>query len=92
MVFESDRPFDAAQFESFIENSLPVSVVRAKGTLWLEGVPRGVIFHLVGRRTNPFETVTAKTQPIDSRLVLIGRGIDQIQLKSDLEGLLVPVS
>ncbi len=47
--FESDQPFSAEKFQSFLEN-LPDNVFRAKGVLAIEGSDRRHVFHLVGKR------------------------------------------
>ncbi|CAE7458568.1 yciC [Symbiodinium natans] len=71
-VYMASRPFDPLLFEEWIEEGLPRSICRAKGLLWMRGVPRHVIFQLSGNRTNPFETVTGGGTPTSSRLVFIG--------------------
>ena len=87
VVFESDLPFDPEAFEEYVGSQLIKHVVRAKGTIWLDGIPRTVIFHLVGTRTNPFETVSSKAAPTGSRLVMIGQNIDKPKLQRELEAL-----
>jgi G3E family GTPase len=48
--FTADRPFVTAKLSDAIR-SLPLSIVRGKGILWLdEARRRQMIFHLVGRR------------------------------------------
>eukprot|EP00435_Cladocopium_sp_Y103_P061395 s102_g23.t1 len=72
-VYSADRPFDPLRFEEWIEaGGPPKSICRAKGLLWMQGIPRHVIFQLSGCRTNPFETVPAGGSPSSSRLVFIG--------------------
>merc|ERR1711964_803527 len=72
-VYEADRPFDPLKFEEWLEaGGPPRSIVRAKGLLWMHGVPRLVIFQLSGSRTNPFEAVADKQPPSHSTLVFIG--------------------
>lgn len=71
-VYTANRPFDPLRFEEWIEEGPPNGVCRAKGLLWMSGVPRHVIFQLSGNRTNPFETVAAGGPPTSSRLVFIG--------------------
>ncbi|CAJ1335114.1 unnamed protein product [Effrenium voratum] len=72
-VYTADRPFDPLLFEEWVEaGGPPKSICRAKGLLWMQGIPRHVIFQLSGCRTNPFETVPGGSPPSSSRLVFIG--------------------
>lgn len=72
-VYTADRPFDPLRFEAWIEaGGPPRSICRAKGLLWVRGVPRPVIFQLAGARTNPFETLDSDLPPTSSRLIFIG--------------------
>merc|ERR1711879_621345 len=71
-VYRSDRPFDPIKFEALVEaGGPPRSIYRAKGLLWMRGIPRKVVFQLAGSRTNPFETIAGPV-PSDSRIVFIG--------------------
>ncbi|CAE8584776.1 unnamed protein product [Polarella glacialis] len=71
--YQANTPFDPLLFESWLEaGGPPRSICRAKGLLWMSGVPRHVIFQLSGSRTNPFETVKGGGLPTGSRLVFIG--------------------
>lgn len=73
-VYEADRPFDPLKFEDWIDaGGPPQSIVRAKGLIWMRGIPRLVIFQLSGSRTNPFETIGDKKAPSRSTLVFIGQ-------------------
>ncbi|CAJ1419418.1 unnamed protein product [Effrenium voratum] len=72
-VYTADRPFNPLLFEEWVEaGGPPKSICRAKGLLWMQGIPRHVIFQLSGCRTNPFETVPGGSPPSSSRLVFIG--------------------
>mmetsp|Transcript_5763 Transcript_5763/g.10308 ORF Transcript_5763/g.10308 Transcript_5763/m.10308 type:complete len:416 (+) Transcript_5763:63-1310(+) len=71
-VYQVDRPFDPLKFEEWIDaGGPPRSICRAKGLLWMQGIPRTVIFQLAGSRTNPFETAGSE-EPTGSKLVFIG--------------------
>lgn len=91
-TYIANRPFDPMRFEEWLEAGPPRSVCRAKGLLWMKGIPRHVIFQLAGRRTNPFETVeiAGSECPSSSRLVFIGaaaelREEDEAQVRSALD-------
>eukprot|EP00927_Polykrikos_kofoidii_P061757 TRINITY_DN56593_c0_g1_i1.p1 TRINITY_DN56593_c0_g1~~TRINITY_DN56593_c0_g1_i1.p1 ORF type:complete len:443 (-),score=65.53 TRINITY_DN56593_c0_g1_i1:319-1647(-) len=93
-VYQTDRPFDPLKFEAWLEAAgPPAGVFRAKGLLWMHGIPRHVIFQLVGARTNPFETVRGGGQPVRSRIVFIGEASslqagDEIALTTALDACL----
>eukprot|EP00931_Biecheleriopsis_adriatica_P063985 TRINITY_DN38858_c0_g1_i2.p1 TRINITY_DN38858_c0_g1~~TRINITY_DN38858_c0_g1_i2.p1 ORF type:complete len:410 (-),score=101.24 TRINITY_DN38858_c0_g1_i2:43-1194(-) len=90
-AYTATRPFDPLRFESWLEaGGPPKSICRAKGLLWMKGIPRHVIFQLSGSRTNPFETAKNGGSPESSRLVFIGaaaslRSGDELQVKRDLD-------
>eukprot|EP00747_Dinoflagellata_sp_TGD_P166201 gnl/TRDRNA2_/TRDRNA2_188622_c0_seq1.p1 gnl/TRDRNA2_/TRDRNA2_188622_c0~~gnl/TRDRNA2_/TRDRNA2_188622_c0_seq1.p1 ORF type:complete len:377 (+),score=69.44 gnl/TRDRNA2_/TRDRNA2_188622_c0_seq1:57-1187(+) len=72
-VYTAARPFDPLKFEAWVEEGGPPrSICRAKGLLWMRGVPRHVVFQLAGSRTNPFETLDTGEPPSSSRIVFIG--------------------
>lgn len=72
-TYTATRPFDPLKFEAWVEaGGPPASICRAKGLLWMRGVPRHVVFQLAGSRTNPFETVPGGAPPSASRIVFIG--------------------
>jgi G3E family GTPase len=93
-VYRANRPFDALKFEDWLEaGGPPRSIVRAKGLVWMSGVPRLVIFQLSGSRTNPFETVDNNELPTCSTVVFIGqacaiRAGDQAAVTSALDACL----
>lgn len=72
-AYKAERPFNPLKFEEWVEGGgIPKSICRAKGLLWMHGIPCHVVFQLVGSRTNPFETVAGGGVPAESRLVFIG--------------------
>jgi G3E family GTPase len=81
--FESERPFAADKFQSFLEQ-LPQNVFRAKGVLWIGGSEKRYVFHLVGQRFTLDES--RRSGPIKNKLVLIGRNLDDKQLRDRIEG------
>eukprot|EP00928_Gymnodinium_smaydae_P073516 TRINITY_DN56705_c0_g1_i1.p1 TRINITY_DN56705_c0_g1~~TRINITY_DN56705_c0_g1_i1.p1 ORF type:complete len:402 (+),score=47.24 TRINITY_DN56705_c0_g1_i1:58-1263(+) len=72
-AYEASKPFDPLKFELWAERPLP-GILRAKGLLWMSGIPSYVCFHLAGRRTNPFETLPAFGKPSCSKIVFVGIG------------------
>ena len=78
---------DRCACQDYMQHELPASIIRAKGLLWFEGIPRTVIFQMSGRRTNPFETVETLSQPTDSSLVLFGKDFDAAAIKLQLDAL-----
>jgi len=91
-AYSAQRPFSASAFEDFAQSGIPSNIIRAKGLLWLDCVPRTVIFQMSGRRTNPFETVESQSPPCKSQLVLIGRNLEhkdvQEEIRAQLDALL----
>jgi G3E family GTPase len=85
LSFEAQRPFTADKFQSFLEQ-LSVNVFRAKGVLWIAESEKRYVFHLVGQRFTLDESQWAG--PAESRLVLIGRGLDRKGLRARLEACL----
>lgn len=72
-MYRAERPFDPLKFEAWLEaGGPPRSICRAKGLLWMRGVPRHVVFQLAGSRTNPFETMSGGSSPSESKVVFIG--------------------
>jgi len=72
-VYEALRPFDPLKFEEWLESAgPPQSICRAKGLIWMRGIPEVVVFQLAGSRTNPFETLPGPEPPSRSRIVFIG--------------------
>jgi G3E family GTPase len=79
--FESDRPFSADKFQSFLEN-LPDNVFRAKGILAIDGSDTRHVFHLVGRRFTLDQM--QELLPGHNRLVLIGQNLCAEELRARL--------
>jgi G3E family GTPase len=79
--FESNQPFSADKFQSFLEN-LPDNVFRAKGVLAIEGSDKRHVFHLVGKRFTLDEVQTPVADR--NRLVLIGQDLCAEELRARL--------
>jgi G3E family GTPase len=74
IAFESDRAFDLKKFETFLQESLPPEVFRAKGILWFLESEMRHVFQLSGIR---FDIQADKWRtPPKNQLVFIGRGLD----------------
>lgn len=72
-VYTASKPFDPLKFEEWVESTGPPrSICRAKGLIWMRGIPEVVVFQLAGSRTNPFETLPGPEPPTSSRIVFIG--------------------
>jgi G3E family GTPase len=89
LSFESDRPFAANQFQSFLEQ-LPETVFRGKGVIEIEESETQYVFHLVGQRFTLDEW--RSIGPIKNKLVLIGRNLDHKRLLDQLENCLSAVA
>lgn len=94
--YEATRPFDPLKFEAWVEAGVPRSICRAKGLLWMRGVPQHVVFQLAGARTNPFETLGTAEPPSSSRIVFIGEasallGSDKAEIAEALDACLTCV-
>lgn len=80
--FESDRPLELDKFQNFLDRLLPVDVFRAKGILSFQGIDHRYVFQLSGKR---YELKTDEREKLPTnQLVLIGRNLDQAQLKQQL--------
>lgn len=87
MSFESDRAFNIEKFQHFLDQQLPVDVFRAKGILWFAGIDNRYIFQLSGKR---YELKTEeRTKPPTNQLVLIGRNLNQTELRQQITACLV---
>ena len=80
--FQIDRPFAVQRFQQFLEQ-LPPDVFRGKGLLWLDTSDKRYIFHLVGQRFTLDES--SSFAPLQNKLVLIGRNLDRVRLRYQLE-------
>jgi G3E family GTPase len=86
--FAAERPFSYERLGEFLEN-LPANIFRGKGILWLEGYDDRLIFHLVGDRSTATVGEPWGDGTRQSKLVLIGKGLDREQLLQQLEHCLV---
>ena len=81
--FSSLKPFAIRSFQQFLDNQLPVDVIRGKGVLWFEESDERHVFQLCGRRITlenaPWE------DPPKTELVLIGRNLDSPNLQQQLQ-------
>ncbi|KAM3094682.1 CobW family GTP-binding protein [Phormidesmis sp. 146-35] len=80
--FQSDRPFNIRKFQNFLDNLLPGNVFRAKGILWFDESPKRHIFHLSGKRFSLDDTEWSSNPK--NQLVLIGQGLDEETLRSQI--------
>ncbi|MCY4359440.1 MAG: GTP-binding protein [Cyanobacteria bacterium MAG APA_bin_95] len=83
--FRSDQPLDLRSFQHFLDNQLPRTVFRAKGILWFRQSERRHLFHLAGKRFSIDDDDWPSTMPRANRLVLIGRDLNQANLRQQLE-------
>lgn len=87
----SQKPLHPMKFQEFVNRKLPVEVYRAKGfaDFGLKGHSRKYIFQLVGVRPEivweNWHDDTPQTQ-----LVFIGQGVNEKQIKADLEDCVDP--
>jgi G3E family GTPase len=88
--FASDRPLAVDRFQSFLDLDLPDGVFRGKGILWLSEGDARYVFHLVGKRFSLEESRWEGTRK--NALVLIGRNLDAVRLRRQLQACLAPVS
>jgi len=87
--FESERPFDAELFKTFI-NKIPASTYRAKGVLNVDYDDYRRIFHLVGNRCAVTEgSAWSEDEKRTSQLVFIGRELDKNSLLDQLTNCLI---
>ncbi|MCP9882063.1 GTP-binding protein [Cyanobium sp. Alchichica 3B3-8F6] len=80
-----DAPFDLRRFQHFLDNQLPDTVFRAKGVLWFRESERRHLFHLCGKRFTIDDSVWPDGSERHTKVVVIGKGIDQATLKAQLE-------
>ena len=84
-----DAPFDLRRFQHFLDIQLPESVFRAKGVLWFRESERRHLFHLCGKRFTIDDSDWPDGSERHTKVVVIGKGIDQATLKAQLEACLV---
>ncbi|MCP9801850.1 GTP-binding protein [Synechococcus sp. RedBA-s] len=80
-----DAPFDLRRFQHFLDNQLPDTVFRAKGVLWFRESERRHLFHLCGKRFTIDDSDWPVGTPRHTKVVAIGKGLDQPTLKAQLE-------
>ncbi|MGZ4163037.1 MAG: CobW family GTP-binding protein [Tumebacillaceae bacterium] len=81
--FVTDRPFDYERLGAFLE-MLPRNIFRGKGILWIEGHAEQLIFHLVGDRSTATVGDPWGEGERQSKLVLIGKRLEQEALLAAL--------
>jgi G3E family GTPase len=86
--FMAQKPFSYEKLGEFLEN-LPRDIFRGKGILWVDGYEERLIFHLVGDRSTATLGEPWGDQERGSKLVLIGKRLDQEKLLADLASCLV---
>ncbi len=80
-----DAPFDLRRFQHFLDIQLPESVFRAKGVLWFRESERRHLFHLCGKRFTIDDSDWPDGSERHTKVMVIGKGIDQATLKAQLE-------
>ncbi len=80
-----EAPFDLRRFQHFLDIQLPESVFRAKGVLWFRESERRHLFHLCGKRFTIDDSDWPDGSERHTKVVVIGKGIDQATLKAQLE-------
>jgi G3E family GTPase len=81
--FTSDRPFDIAKFDQFIQELMPQSVFRAKGILWFSCSDQRHIFQLSGPRFY-VNAEGWRDERRQNQLVFIGRQLNGQSLTDNL--------
>ena len=82
--FEIDRPFSIRKFEQFLEDLSP-NVFRGKGILWFQESYLRYIFQMSGKRCS---LETDGKYPERNQLVLIGRSLEQEEIRRHLQSCL----
>jgi len=78
-------PLDLRRFQHFLDQQLPASVFRAKGVLWFRESQRRHLFHLCGKRFTIDDYDWPEGSERHTKVVAIGKGIDQATIKAQLE-------
>jgi G3E family GTPase len=84
-----NAPFDLRRFQHFLDQQLPASVFRAKGVLWFRESQRRHLFHLCGKRFTIDDSDWPEGSERHTKVVAIGKGIDQAAIKAQLEACVV---
>jgi len=82
-------PFDLRRFQHFLDNQLPESVFRAKGVLWFRESERRHLFHLCGKRFTIDDSDWPEGSERHTKVVAIGKDLDQAVLRAQLEACVV---
>jgi G3E family GTPase len=85
-----DAPFDLRRFQQFLDHQLPESVFRAKGVLWFRESNRRHLFHLCGKRFTIDDSDWPEGSERHTRVVAIGKDLDQAALRAQLEACVAP--
>jgi G3E family GTPase len=84
-----DAPFDLRRFQHFLDSQLPEAVFRAKGVLWFRESSRRHLFHLCGKRFTIDDSDWPEGSERHTRVVAIGKDLDQAALRAQLEACVV---
>ncbi|WP_161780741.1 CobW family GTP-binding protein [Tumebacillus flagellatus] len=86
--FTTEHPFDYERLGEFLE-TLPQNIFRGKGLLWIDGYDDQLLFHLVGDRSTATLHHPWPAGARRSKLVLIGKQLDQELLLAQLDACLL---
>ncbi|MEB3318473.1 MAG: GTP-binding protein [Cyanobacteriota bacterium] len=84
-----EAPFDLRRFQHFLDHALPEAVFRAKGVLWFRESERRHLFHLCGKRFTIDDSDWPEGGERHTRVVAIGKDLDQAALRAQLEACVV---
>jgi G3E family GTPase len=84
-----EAPFDLRRFQHFLDQQLPASVFRAKGVLWFRESNRRHLFHLCGKRFTIDDSDWPEGTERHTKVVAIGKDLDQAGLRAQLEACVV---
>ncbi len=85
-----EAPFDLRRFQHFLDQQLPASVFRAKGVLWFRESQRRHLFHLCGKRFTIDDSDWPEGSERHTKVVAIGKDLDQAGLRAQLEACVAP--
>ena len=85
-AYQFETPLSARRFQAWLDHELPAGLFRAKGIVRFDADPSAYVFQLCGTRTafEPFADESTQT-----RLVFIGRNIDEDVLRRQLKACLL---
>lgn len=84
-----EAPLDLRRFQHFLDNQLPETVFRSKGVLWFRESQRRHLFHLCGKRFTIDDSDWPEGTPRHTKVVAIGKGLDALRLRAQLEACVV---